>query len=133
MDLVHIKDDAVDEVGRVVEIAQSMSRNYPRAFSSSDGKEHYFYSSGRRNSNPNRRISPTVVLRRTRAVIGGVSLGTRLEDVGEGAGTVIYTNWSGCNMCPEAIQAPLEEIFTVLVSSTNSTPEESAPRRNRGT
>jgi hypothetical protein len=46
------------------------------------------YSSGRRNSKPNKRISPTVFWRKTLAVMGGVSLGTRLEEAGEGAGMV---------------------------------------------
>ena len=46
------------------------------------------HSIGRRNSNPKRRISPAESWRRTFAVMGGVSLGTRLEKEGEGAGMV---------------------------------------------
>ncbi len=50
------------------------------------------YSSGRKNSSPNRRISPVTQWRRTLAEIGGVSFGTTLEDeVGDGAGTVMLT------------------------------------------
>src|SRR5260370_374537 len=45
-------------------------------------------SSGRRNSKPKRRISPAESWRKTLATMGGVSLGTRLEDVGVGAGMV---------------------------------------------
>src|SRR5437899_11860957 len=46
------------------------------------------YSRGRRNSKPKRRISPADSWRKTLATIGGVSLGTKLEDAGEGAGIV---------------------------------------------
>jgi hypothetical protein len=54
------------------------------------------YSSGLKNSSPNRRISPVTQCRRIFAEIGGVSFGTTLEDeVGDGAGTVILTIWSG--------------------------------------
>jgi hypothetical protein len=38
------------------------------------------YSSGRRNSNPNRRNSPMASCHLTLAAIGGVSLGMRLEE-----------------------------------------------------
>jgi hypothetical protein len=54
------------------------------------------YSSGLRNSNPKIRRSPARDWRRIFAEIGGVSFGTTLEeDVGEGAGTVMLTTWSG--------------------------------------
>ena len=46
------------------------------------------YSSGRRNSKPNRRHSPKSSSRSTFAIIGGVSLGIMLEAVGMGAGIV---------------------------------------------
>lgn len=46
------------------------------------------YSSGRRNSSPKMRMSPKTSWRRTLAMIGGVSAGTRLEDEAEGAGMV---------------------------------------------
>jgi hypothetical protein len=46
------------------------------------------YSSGRRNSRPKTRISPKISWRRTRAVMGGVSFGTKLEEDAEGAGMV---------------------------------------------
>jgi hypothetical protein len=49
------------------------------------------YSIARRNSNPKRRISPAASWRNTLAVIGGVSLGTRLEAAGDGAGMVKCT------------------------------------------
>ena len=49
------------------------------------------YSSGRRNSNAKRRISPADSCRKTLAVIGGVSLGTKLEEAGAGAGMVRWT------------------------------------------
>ncbi len=51
-------------------------------------KVQYIYSIARRNSNPNSRISPAVSCLNTRATIGGVSLGTTLEEAGEGAGIV---------------------------------------------
>lgn len=54
-------------------------------------KSAEIYSIARRNSNPNSRISPTVSCLRTRAAIGGVSLGTTLDDAGEGAGMVNCT------------------------------------------
>ena len=47
------------------------------------------YSSGRTNSKPKTRISPRTSWRRTLAVIGGVSLGTRLDEEAEGAGMVM--------------------------------------------
>lgn len=59
------------------------------------------YSSGLRNSSPNNRISPAASWRRTFAAMGGVSLGTRLEEAGDGAGMVKCTIWSGRRMCPE--------------------------------
>jgi hypothetical protein len=46
------------------------------------------YSIALRNSNPNKRISPMLSCRNTRATIGGVSLGTMPEEAGEGAGIV---------------------------------------------
>ena len=49
------------------------------------------YSSGRRNSNPNSFISPADSCRKTLATIDGVSLGTRLEEAGAGAGIVKWT------------------------------------------
>src|SRR5262244_3574983 len=79
------------------------------------------YSSGLRNSNPNSRMSPAASWRSTLAAIGGVSLGTKLEDAGDGAGTVRYTICSARRMCAEAIHAPAEPMFSVFVSSINST------------
>jgi hypothetical protein len=59
-------------------------------------KRAVYYSSGLRNSNANKRISPARDCRRILAEMGGVSLGTTLEEeVGEGAGTVMLTTWSG--------------------------------------
>src|SRR5271165_1137288 len=49
---------------------------------------YYRYSRGRRNSSPKILISPSTVCRRTLAVIGGVSLGTKLEEEADGAGIV---------------------------------------------
>jgi hypothetical protein len=50
------------------------------------------YSSGLKNSKPNRRMSPATDCLRILAEIGGVSLGTTLEEeLGEGAGTVMLT------------------------------------------
>jgi hypothetical protein len=49
------------------------------------------YSIGRRNSNPKTRKSPKSCWRRTLAVIGGVSLGTMLDDEGAGTGIVRCT------------------------------------------
>src|SRR3974377_1305401 len=46
------------------------------------------YSRGRRNSSRKTVRSPRACWRRTLAVIGGVSLGTMLDDVGAGAGMV---------------------------------------------
>jgi hypothetical protein len=46
------------------------------------------YSIALRNSNPNKRISPMLSCRNTRATMGGVSLGTMPEEAGEGAGMV---------------------------------------------
>ena len=57
----------------------------------------------------------------------------RLEEEGEGAGTVSKTAWSGLRMWVEVMQAPVALILKVLVSSMNSTPEESTPRRKTGT
>jgi len=92
------------------------------------------YSSGLRNSNPKRRISPATECRRILAEIGGVSLGRTLdEEAGEGAGTVMLTIWSGRSIWVEAMQAPVALMFRVLVSSMNSTPEVSTPRRKTGT
>jgi hypothetical protein len=65
--------------------------------------------------------------------MGGVSLGTMLEVAGPGVGIVRWTVCSGLRMCVEAIQAPVELILRVLVSSTNSAPDTSVPLRNTGT
>jgi hypothetical protein len=66
--------------------------------------------------------------------MGGVSFGTTLEDeAGEGAGTVMLTTWSGRRKCVDAMQAPVALMLNVLVSSMNSTPDESTPRRKTGT
>ena len=91
------------------------------------------YSSGLKNSKPNRRISPATDCRRILAEIGGVSLGTTLDEAGDGAGTVMLTTWSGRRKCVEAIHAPVALILRVLVSSMNSTPDVSTPRRKTGT
>ena len=92
------------------------------------------YSSGLKNSKPNKRISPATDCLRILAEIGGVSLGTTLEvELGDGAGTVMLTTWSGRRKCVEAIHAPVALILSVLVSSMNSTPEVSTPRRKTGT
>jgi hypothetical protein len=66
---------------------QPMLQNYPSILfrQREAGKT---YSSGRTNSKPNRRISPAESWRKTLAMIGGVSLGTRLEEAGDGAGMV---------------------------------------------
>ena len=91
------------------------------------------YSRGCRNSNPNRRISPRLSTRRTLATIGGVSLGRRLEEAGEGAGMVRWTVCSGRRRWTDVIQAPVVLMLRVLVSSMNSAPEASEARRNTGT
>jgi len=92
------------------------------------------YSSGLKNSNPKRRISPAAEFRRILAEIGGVSLGRTLEEeVGEGAGTVMLTIWSGRRKWVEAMHAPVALMFRVFVSSMNSTQEVSTPRRKTGT
>src|SRR5690242_1897029 len=49
------------------------------------------YSSGWMNCKPKRRMSPAIFWRSTRARMGGVSLGTRLFEAGEGAGMVNCT------------------------------------------
>jgi len=54
-------------------------------------KSAQIYSIALRNSNPNNLISPAVSCLKTLAAIGGVSLGTILEDAGEGAGMVNWT------------------------------------------
>ena len=51
-------------------------------------KSAQIYSIALRNSNPNSRISPAVSCLKTRAAIGGVSLGTILDEAGDGAGIV---------------------------------------------
>ena len=91
------------------------------------------YSSGRMNSKPKSRISPADSCRKTFATIGGVSLGTRLEEAGDGAGMVKWTVCSGRRICSEVMQAPVELILRVLVSSMNSAPETSVPLRKTGT
>lgn len=98
------------------------------------GKSRTFTQSrGFRNSNPNRRTSPVTSWRKTLAAIGGVSFGTTLEAVGEGAGTVRWTTWSMRRRCAEVIQAPVELMFSVFVSSMNSVPDVSNARRKTGT
>src|SRR6267143_3077109 len=67
-------------------IVAGMSHNYPGLPNRSKT-----YSIARRNSNPKRRISPTVSWRKTLAAIGGVSLGIRLGEAGDGAGMVKCT------------------------------------------
>ena len=59
--------------------------------SSEAAEEKEIYSRGRRNSNPKTRTSPKTSCRRTLAMMGGVSLGTRLEEEAEGAGIVSWT------------------------------------------
>src|SRR5207237_1349715 len=54
-------------------------------------KREVRHSKGWINSKPNRDVSPTMSLRRTFAIIGGVPLGTRLGATGEGAGIVSWT------------------------------------------
>jgi hypothetical protein len=56
-----------------------------------------------------------------------------LEVAGPGVGMVRWTVCSGLNMWVEAIQAPVELILRVLVSSMNSAPDTSVPRRKMGT
>jgi hypothetical protein len=65
--------------------------------------------------------------------MGGVSLGMRLEEEGEGAGTVSKTAWFGLRMWVEVMQAPVALMLRVRVSSTNSVPEASEALRNTGT
>jgi len=91
------------------------------------------YSRGRRNSSPNSRTSPKMSCRLTRAMIGGVSLGTRLEEAGEGAGIVKCTVCSGRKICEEVMQAPVALILRVFVSSMNSNPVASDALRKTGT
>ena len=57
-----------------------------------DTKGQAIYSRERRNSSPKSRISPIVSWRKTLATMGGVSLGTKLEEAGEGAGMVKWTS-----------------------------------------
>ena len=57
-------------------------------FTSTRRKTAQIYSSGLRNSNPNSRMSPAASCLSTLAAIGGVSLGTKLDEAGDGAGTV---------------------------------------------
>src|SRR6266852_2212623 len=66
-------------------------------------------------------------------MIGGVSLGTRLEEAAAGAGMVKWTICSGRRICAEVMQAPVELILKVLVSSMNSAPDTSVPLRKTGT
>jgi hypothetical protein len=51
-------------------------------------KSAQIYSIALRNSNPNNLISPAVSCLKTLAAIGGVSLGTILDEAGDGAGIV---------------------------------------------
>jgi len=64
--------------------------------------------------------------------MGGVSLGTRPEEVGEGVGMVNCTIWSRRMTCIEAMQAPVALMFRVFVNSMNSIPEVSEPRMKTG-
>ena len=93
----------------------------------------FTYSSGRRNSSPNTRTSPNTSCRRTRAVIGGVSFGTRLDDDADGAGIVRCTVCPNRSMCVDVMHAPLALMSKVFVNSINSDPVGSAARRNTGT
>lgn len=96
--------------------------------------EETSYSRGRKNSRPHRRISPAEVCLRTFAAIGGVSVGSRLDvPAGDGAGIVKLTTWSGRRKWVEAMHAPVALMFRVFVSSMNSAPDASIPRRNTGT
>jgi len=92
-----------------------------------------FYPRGRKNSSPKRRTSPAASWRSTRAEIGGVSLGTMLDEIGEGAGKVSCTGWSICRARVQAIHAPVPLILSVFVSSMNSIPAASVPRNRTGT
>jgi len=65
--------------------------------------------------------------------MGGVSLGIRLEEDGEGAGMVKRTVCSGRSRWVEVMHAPVALMFKVLVSSINSVPEVSEALRNTGT
>jgi hypothetical protein len=65
--------------------------------------------------------------------MGGVSLGTILEEAGEGAGMVRWTIWSRLNWWAEVMQAPVELMFRVLVSSIKSAPDASVARKKTGT
>src|SRR5579862_6578640 len=65
--------------------------------------------------------------------MGGVSLGIRLEEAGDGAGIVKSTVCSGRKIWVEVIQAPVALMFRVLVNSMKSVPEASEARRNTGT
>jgi hypothetical protein len=65
--------------------------------------------------------------------MGGVSLGTRLEEAGEGAGIVKCTVCSGRRMWVDVMQAPVALMFKVFVNSINSMPVISEARRKTGT
>ena len=93
----------------------------------------FTYSSGRRNSSPKTRMSPNTSCLRTRAVIGGVSFGTRLDEDADGAGIVRWTVWPKRSMCVEVMHAPLALMSRVFVNSTNSDPVGSDARKNTGT
>jgi len=71
--------------------------------------------------------------RKTLAVMGGVSVGIILDDEDDGAGMVRWTVCSGLRICAEVIQAPVALILRVFVSSMNSVPDASVPRRKTGT
>jgi len=65
------------------------------------------YSSGRKNSSPNRRISPVTQWRRTLAEIGGVSFGTTLEDeVGDGEEDDRPRRFPAMGQTSDALQSP---------------------------
>src|SRR5260370_26942753 len=77
-------------------------------------------------------MRPADSCRKTLATIGGVSVGTRLE-AAAGAGMVKWTICSGRRICTEVMQAPVQLILRVLVSSMNSAPDTSAALRKTGT
>lgn len=91
------------------------------------------HSMGRTNSSPRSRRPSAACSRLRRAEMGGVSLGTVLDEDGEGAGNVNRRTWPERIRCVVATEAPVALIFRVFVSSTKSAPPASTPRRNTGT
>jgi hypothetical protein len=75
--------------GQEIRISSPKMALFEASSEAAEGKE--IYSRGRRNSNPKTRTSPKTSCRRTLAMMGGVSLGTRLEEDAEGAGIVSWT------------------------------------------